>query len=178
MSVLQTVRKDDFVERYNRILFHEKYKEYIDKNNQAEANRRFCRHNMGHFLDVARIAVILYKTENYDITKDSEVAKDLIYAAALLHDVGRWMQYEEGIPHEKAGVMLAGEILLECGYDQEECRVILEAIGNHRNAEIKDIKNLSGLLYQADKLSRACFACEAESQCDWKKDKKNLKVLW
>lgn len=160
------------MERYNRILFHEKFKEYIDKNNQAEADRRFCRHNMGHFLDVARIAMILNKTEDYGISKD------MVYGTALLHDIGRWMQYEEDIPHEKAGVMLAGEILADCGYDQAEGRGILEAIGNHRNAKIKEEKNLSGLLYRADKLSRACFACEAETECDWKKDKKNLEILW
>lgn len=160
------------MERYNRILFHEKYREYIGKNNQAEADRRFCRHNMGHFLDVARIAMILNETEGFGIPKD------IIYGAALLHDVGRWMQYGEGIPHEKAGVMLAGEILSDCGYGQGESREILEAIGNHRNAGIKDEKNLSGLLYRADKLSRACFACEAERECDWKQDKKNMEILW
>lgn len=166
------------MERYNQILFHEKYKEYIEKNHQAEADRRFCRHNMGHFLDVARIAMILNVTENYHIAEKAKTAKDIIYGAALLHDVGRWMQYEEGIPHEKAGVMLAEEILLDCGYDDDQRLEILEAIGNHRNAGIKDEKNLSGLLYRADKLSRACFACEAEAECDWKKDKKNLKILW
>lgn len=166
------------MERYNQILFHEKYREYIGKNNQAEADRRFCRHNMGHFLDVARIAMILDQTENYDFAKNSEIAKDMIYGAALLHDVGRWMQYKEGIPHEKAGVMLAEEILIDCGYEPEECRDILKAIGNHRNAGIKDEKNLSGLLYRADKLSRACFACGAESECDWKQDKKNMEILW
>ena len=166
------------MERYNQVLFHEKYKAYIEKNHQAEANRRFCRHNMGHFLDVARIAMILNMTENYHIAENTETAKDIIYGAALLHDVGRWMQYEEGIPHEKAGVILAEEILLDCGYGEDERLEILEAIGNHRNADVKHEKNLSGLLYRADKLSRACFACEAEAECDWKKDKKNLKILW
>ena len=29
---------------------------------------------------------------------------------------------------------------------------------------------------KADKLSRACFACEAEGQCDWSSNKKNLKL--
>ena len=172
------------MERYNRILFHEKYKEYIEKNNQAEANRRFCRHNMGHFLDVARIAMILCQNEHYEIVQSDKIVqnnltvKDIIYGAALLHDVGRWMQYEEGISHETAGVKLAGDILFDCGYEREEIELILEAIGNHRNADIKKEKNLSGLLYRADKMSRACFVCEAESECDWKKEKKNLEIQW
>lgn len=160
------------MERYQQILLHEKYKVYIEKNEQAEADRRFCRHNMGHFLDVARIAMILNREEDYGIPKDR------IYAAALLHDVGRFMQYEKKVPHEQAGVMLAGEILSDCGYEKEECDDILEAIGNHRNAKIKEEKTLSGLLYRADKLSRACFACKAEKECDWKQEKKNLTLLW
>jgi len=164
------------MERYNQILFHEKYKEYIEKNNQAEANRRFCHHNMGHFLDVARIAMILYQAELYEIVPDA--AKDIIYGTALLHDVGRWMQYAEGIPHEKAGVMLAGDILSDCGYDEKERALVLEAIENHRNADVKDEKNLSGLLYRADKLSRACFACDARNECDWKMEKKNSEIQW
>ncbi|WP_128609458.1 HD domain-containing protein, partial [Clostridium haemolyticum] len=40
--------------------------------------------------------------------------KDVIYACGLLHDVGRWQQYEESIPHEIASANLSEEILKEC----------------------------------------------------------------
>lgn len=160
------------MDRVNRILHHEKYQKYLARNEQAEMNRHFCRHNMGHFLDVARLAVILNETEHYAMDKE------LIYAAALLHDIGRWMQYEEGIPHEKASLQLAPEILLDCGFEKQECEEILYAIGNHRNAAVREDKTLSGLLYRADKYSRPCFACPACRECDWKQDKKNKKLVW
>lgn len=159
------------MERINRILTSSTYQKYLNQNNLAEAGRRFCHHNMGHFLDVARIACILNKEEDYGQNKE------MIYAAALLHDIGRWKQYEDGTPHEAASADLAPEILSESGFSAEESDGILEAIRNHRNASIKEEKSLSGLLYRADKLSRPCFACEAEKECDWKKGKKNLKLL-
>ena len=102
------------MDRVNRILHHEKYKDYIARINKAEKDRQFCCHNMGHFLDVARLAVILDQTEGYG------QEKELIYGAALLHDIGRWMEYEDGISHEKASVMLAPEILDDCGFSEEE----------------------------------------------------------
>lgn len=159
------------MERINKILTNDRYREYLEKNNQAEAQRRFCRHNMGHFLDVARIAVILNSEDNYG------QEQEIIYGAALLHDIGRWMQYEDGTPHEKASAMLAPEILSSCGFSDAESGKILAAISNHRNAQIREEKSLSGLLYRADKLSRPCFACSREKECNWKNDKKNLRLL-
>ena len=47
------------MERVNRILVHPMYREYLARNERAEASRRFCHHHMGHFLDVARITAIL-----------------------------------------------------------------------------------------------------------------------
>lgn len=160
------------MERVNRILQSEQYQKYIEKNEEWERDRKFCRHNMGHFLDVARIAMLLNEEEQYGLPKE------MIYAAALLHDIGRWKQYEDGTPHEKAGADLAPEILKECGFDEKETDVIVLAVSKHRNAAVKEEKNLNGLLYRADKLSRACFACGAEKDCDWKEDKKNRKLLF
>lgn len=159
------------MERVNRILTSSLYQEYLKKNDLAEASRRFCHHNMGHFLDVARIASILNEKEDYG------QEQEIIYAAALLHDIGRWRQYEDGTPHEKASADLSPAILKESGFDDEESSRILTAIINHRNAAVKEEKSLSGLLYRADKYSRPCYACEMEKHCDWKKEKKNLKLL-
>lgn len=156
------------MDRINQILKLDLYKEYVDKNMLAEKQRQFCRHDMGHFLDVARIAMILNLSDGY------QLSKEMIYAAALLHDIGRWKQYEDGTPHEEVSARLAPEILIKCGFNKEEIAVVLDAVRNHRNADIRENKDLAGLLYRADKLSRACFSCKAESKCDWKKDKKNL----
>lgn len=156
------------MERVNRILHHKRYQEYLGKNMMAEEERRFCHHDMGHFLDVARLAMIFALQEGLSLQEE------MIYAAALLHDIGRWRQYEDGTPHEKASALLAPEILAESGFTEEEAGQILTAILDHRNAAVRQDQTLSGILYRADKMSRSCFCCEAEAECDWKGDKKNL----
>ena len=75
------------MERVNNILNNKLYKIYLDKNMEAEEGRRFCHHDMGHFLDVARLAMI------FNLQQGLFVPEELIYAAALLHDIGRWKQY-------------------------------------------------------------------------------------
>lgn len=156
------------MERVNRILHHKRYQEYLGKNMVAEEGRRFCHHDMGHFLDVARLAMI------FNLQERLSLQEEMIYAAALLHDIGRWRQYEDGTPHEKASALLAPEILAESGFTEEEAGQILTAILDHRNAAVRQDRTLSGILYRADKMSRSCFCCEAEAECDWKGDKKNL----
>ena len=159
------------MERIDRMIQDKLYRDYLEKNEMAEKERRFCRHNMAHFLDVARIAMILNASEDYGISTE------LIYGAALLHDIGRWKQYEDGTPHEQASAVLAPEILRQCGFDEQETGQIIKAIGDHRNQDIKESKDLSGLLYRADKLSRACFACKMEKECNWKNKKKNMTLV-
>ena len=173
------------MERVNQIINHTLYKKYLAEIKKLEQNRIFCRHDMSHFLDVCRIAEIEwlnYRLLNEkDVTdgchKQYDVMRRLIYATGLLHDIGRWQEYESGISHEVASSALAGPILEECGFEEEDIEAILTAIGNHRNKAVKDENNLSGFTYRADKKSRACFACEAEAECDWSKDKKNMKVI-
>ncbi|MCM1024831.1 MAG: HD domain-containing protein [Roseburia sp.] len=160
------------MERVNRILKHVLFLENLDKNTAAEADRRFCRHDMAHFLDVARIGWILTLEEGL------KISRELLYGAALLHDLGKHRQYEEGIPHEQASAELAEQILRDCGFDEAEAGVIADAIRQHRNAAVSGEKNLRGILYRADKASRACFACPAEADCNWKGSKKNLRILY
>ena len=160
------------MDRVDLILENPKYQEYIDKIKQAEEKRIFCLHNMNHFLDVARIAYIMNLEENL------QISKELIYATALLHDIGRFQQYEDGTPHEKASALLAPEILAETGFEEHEQAEILRAIREHRNRDVAEEKNLTSIIYRADKASRACFACKAESQCDWENSKKNMRVKY
>lgn len=158
------------MERIGKILKHDLFIACLSKNETAEKGRIFCRHNMAHFLDVARIGRIINADEGLGI----EV--ELIYAAALLHDIGKHLQYAEGIPHELASAQLASGILADCGFDKSETGVIIDAVRGHRDENLADEKNLKGILYRADKLSRACFCCPAESACNWKDGKKNLKL--
>ncbi len=160
------------MDRVNRILKHECFLYHLQENEAAEADRRFCCHNMGHFLDVARIGQIL------NLEGKLGIPKELIYGAALLHDLGRHVQYETGEAHELPSGRFAPEILKDCGFDNKEIDVIVDAIVNHRNASIANEENLRGVLYRADKASRACFGCKAEAECNWKADKKNLELKY
>ena len=160
------------MERVNRILQNPRYGEYIDKIKAAEEERIFCCHNITHFLDVARIAALMNAEEQLGIDKE------LIYATALLHDIGRHVQYADGTPHEIASAKLAPEILRETGFTAWEQEEILRAIREHRNAEIAEERSLAGIIYRADKASRACFACDVEKLCDWKAEKKNLEIRY
>ena len=106
-------------------------------------------------------------------------AKDVVYAAAVLHDIGKALQYEARIPHELVGVDIAEQILAdlpaEAAYTTDERRMILTAVKGHRRLR-EDPEPLEKLLYESDKASRMCFACPAEAQCDWSREKKNMEI--
>lgn len=157
------------MERVQRILAHPFYMECVSAITTYEKDRQFCGHDMVHFLNVARIAMILNLKEN-----KKPIRKDVVYAAALLHDMGRHIQYETGRDHAEASAELALWVLGECGYSEKETARIVEAIANHRNKSIKKGSDLKGILYRADKASRACYSCPVEAECNWKKSKKNM----
>jgi uncharacterized protein len=139
-----------------------------------EKERTFCRHGVEHLLDVARIATLLV----YEAHMEKEYPKDVIYGAALLHDIGRLRQYKDGTPHEVESARLAKDILKDCDYSKEEIWLMTEAIVSHRLIEAEKEKNLKGFLYKADKLSRNCVFCPAKKNCNWEKDKKNKYLLY
>lgn len=165
-------RYDGAMSRIDSILKNDLFLYHLNENRAAEANRSFCRHDMVHFLDVARIAMIMNGEEHLGLPKD------WIYAAALLHDIGKHLQYLAGVSHELASARIAREILKNCGYSDEETGVIQEAILNHRDKTAAAETNLNGLLYRADKASRACFACPVEKKCKWKEDRKNKELVY
>lgn len=159
------------MERVDRILRHEAFRFHLRQNEEAERERRFCKHGIEHFLDVARIAAIM------NLEEELSIEKEIIYATALLHDIGKHVQYEDGTPHELAGAELAPSILQDCGFHAEEVEQIVDAILVHRKSEVREEPNLRGLLYRADKASRACFACKAQKDCNWKDGKKNFREV-
>ena len=149
------------MDRVNRIWRHPVYQEHYKKIQELESERIFCRHTPEHFLDVARLMYI------YALEEHLELPKELIYAAALLHDIGRHLQYERGIPHEEGSVMLAGQILRDCGFSDAECLKICDAIAGHRAKKTGEDGGLAGALYRADKASRMCLFCAADAECNW-----------
>lgn len=160
------------MERVNRILTHPLYRSCMTKIAAHEKERIFCGHDMGHLLDVARLAWI------FNLEQGLHLERERVYAAALLHDIGRHIQYETGTPHQQAGVPIAASILSDCAFSEEEAAEILEAIANHRNADVRERPDLSGVLYRADKMSRSCFGCPAQRACRWSQEKKNLDICY
>lgn len=160
------------MDRVNHILQHDTYRGCLQEIQRLEAGRVFCGHDMAHFMDVARLAYI------FNLEEGLGISKGLIYAAALLHDVGRHLQYLEGTPHEKAGLPIAEEILRDCGYSDQERQAVLAAIASHRDPKVREEASMRGLLYRADKMSRACYGCRAQKECDWSPQKKNLQIKY
>lgn len=151
------------------IMSNKLYKEALKKLSEYERDREFCNHTIEHFIDVSRIAYIMVLEE------DLKVSKEVIYAIGLLHDIGRVKQYEEGIHHDIASVDMSREILKETSFTEEEVKIILNGIANHRK---ESDNKLEEIIYRADKLSRQCFSCKAENECYWSKDKKNFKITY
>lgn len=174
------------MERIDRIIRHPLFVEHMEANRVAEQDRIFCKHDLEHLLNVARIGRIMMAEENY------QVELPLYYGAALLHDIGRHLQYKKGIPHEVASAQIAPFILEECGFTAEEIQRIVEAIKGHRGekkafgkdcfpsaeAYCAESKTMAELLYRADKASRACYACEAKIKCNWDDAKKNQSLKY
>ncbi len=158
------------MERLHKILQNPIYSKQFLLLQEAEKDREFCRHTMEHFLDVARLMYI------YNLEEGTGIEKELIYAAALLHDIGRYEQMAKGTPHDLAGVRMAEEILGTCGFSQEEIIRIQEAIRSHRSVQEECSDHLQRFLYRADKMSRDCFCCPSKERCNWPAKKKNTVI--
>ena len=113
----------------------------------------------------------------FALERNLDCSRELIYCTALLHDIGRAEQYTNGIPHDEAGVSIAGQILSDLNFTEEEKSQILNAIGEHRSSN-ENLPVLSRLIYEADKKSRNCFLCPAEKECYWAPEKKNMTIQY
>lgn len=159
MNIIEAIRRHPLFQKHYRQL------------EQAEKERRFCRHQMDHLLDVARIAYI------QNLEAGLGFSKEMIYAAAILHDIGKAVQYEQGIPHEAVSAEIAGVILddVQNSFSEEEQQEILRAVRRHRKYR-EDMTPFEKLLYTSDKKSRQCFACHVEQECNWSMEKKNMGI--
>ena len=155
------------MEKVNRLLNNEEYREMLSCIQEAEKERIFCRHDMRHFLDMARLLHI------YCLEEGIKADKPLIYAIGLLHDIGRAAQYKTGEEHHTASARAAEKLMPTCGFDEEQTKTAVNAILSHRSgSEDKFFK----LVYKADKKSRLCFECKARGECNWPKEKMNLEI--
>lgn len=151
--------------RIDKIIQSPQYVDTLKRLQALETDRIFCRHDMSHFMSVARLMWIEV------LEQQLPVDREVVYAAALLHDIGRVAQMEHGIPHEQVSADLAAQILPYAGYNVEEVRQVTSAILSHRKESTTS--TLGRILYQADKRSRACWCCSASNLCNWPDEKKN-----
>lgn len=158
------------MERINKILKNELFKKTLRNIMKAEETRIYCGHDIGHLFDTARICYIL------NLEQKTGFNKEIIYAAALLHDIGRYEEYENNIPHNEASAEIAEIILNESEFSVNEINIIKKAILYHR----KDTEetSLGRLLYKSDKMSRKCFCCNVQNKCYWSIDKKNIEMKY
>jgi HD superfamily phosphodiesterase len=165
------------MDRINAIIHNHKYNALLKKIQDKEKNRIYCLHGLNHCLDVARIAYIL------SLEEATGISRDIIYAAALLHDTGRaggellYVPEEKELSHQELSCMYAEEILPEAGFNKTEIEEIIRSIRAHGKAD-SSLKGLPIILFRADKLSRRCFDCKAKDTCYWDEDKKNKGVVY
>ena len=160
------------MEKYQKITQHKKFIKYLEQIEKWEVRREFCCHGLPHLLDVARIAYIM------NLEKHLGLSKDLVYGAALLHDIGKVKQYKKKIPHEITGAKKCVKILKECGYGEDETEMIRLAIFYHRKGDDPTESPLSTILYEADKKSRLCMECKVTDQCNWNEEAKNHTIIY
>ncbi len=161
---------DQIMPAVDAIRRHPEFVDHMKRIRRAEAGREFCCHGMDHLLDVARIAYIRV------LERKMPFRKETVYAAALLHDLGKAEQYECGEPHEVAGARVATAILMDIeGFSALEKTAVVAAVAQHR-AYDDNASPLGKLLYEADKASRQCFDCPAREACDWLPEKMNLGI--
>lgn len=146
------------MQRVEKILSSASYLDYLARNEEKETERIFCCHGYQHLLDTARITYILI------LENQESYSREIVYAAALLHDIGRWQQYETGEDHALVSARLARAILREADFSPEEENLICQAIAEHRSS--CEPQSVLGIyLKKADKLSRLCSRCSAQAEC-------------
>lgn len=149
---------------------HPLYQECLRRIAKAERDRAYCLHHMTHAIDVARIAYIRV------LERKMPFRKEVVYAAALLHDAGKAVQYETDEPHEVAGARIAAQILADVeGFSALEKTAMVAAVAQHRKYS-EESSPLGKLLFEADKVSRPCFSCAARATCTWSEEKKNAGI--
>jgi uncharacterized protein len=157
--------------RIESILENPDYLEYLSKTEKHETDRIYCGHGFQHLLDVARISYIVMQ-ETGEINRfkqencfNTDVVKEIVYASAFLHDIGRFRQYETGEDHAEASASLAPELLIRAGFTDKETDIIVQAIREHRHYS-EDNSLLGRMLFRGDKLSRLCSRCDAKNECN------------
>lgn len=122
---------DTGMERINILWKQEDFQKLLLDLENKESDRIYCRHGREHIFAVARLMWIACLEEQ----KGEDIAKELVYAVAFLHDLGRC---SGGKNHAAESARIAGRLLPLCGYSEEETGLAQFAIWMHGQAEKTD----------------------------------------
>lgn len=87
------------------------------------------------------------------IGREEHADRAVLIPAALLHDIARPLEKEQGLPHELEGARMAEEILVSLQYDASRIPQIAAAIRTHRYRSARRPATLEAqILSDADKL--------------------------
>ena len=166
-----------------KILEHPEFLRIQKEISDWERERIYCHHEIGHALDVCRMAWIMY-LEDHPVLRETaeapEEIKDRIYVSGLLHDIGRAAQYETGEHHALAGGRIASRILDEIAYPVEWKQETIRIISAHhgRTENKSQPGSIEFYIQRADYLSRNCFLCAASDSCKWSAKERNQTVFY
>lgn len=97
----------------NTIIRHRIFKKCYNEIAKEETNRIF-----------ADMIWVIFRCgqidDDFNVKEDLKISDDMIYATALLHDIGRHIQYRQGIGHEISSAQIAPLILDDCDFTVEE----------------------------------------------------------
>ena len=191
----------------DRVLKHPLFVNYTERIRELEKDRIYCGHQLEHSMDVARLAWIYYmedmlsdtdqvghffaidqvyaskedsEGEELDVVwqKKCEMLKDLFYTCALLHDIGRAVQYETGVHHSIAGQELARQVLEDVQAPASWLGLILDVVAEHSHGEFSEgDRSLEYYIMKADHDCRLCFGCQASDSCKWSDEEMNHSII-
>jgi uncharacterized protein len=102
-------------------------------------------HGMDHTERVTHLCCMIGQCENADL--------DILIPAALLHDIARPREKEEGLPHEAEGARMAEVYLASINYNPVLIPAISAAIRTHRfRSDDRPESREAKILSDADKL--------------------------
>jgi len=163
LAVIKELTDNGRNKRILKIFENDEFFLALDSIKDLEKSREFCKHNLEHCLQVARLAL---KESN------GKINVEIIIVTALLHDLGRakeWLlNYNALLTNESHNILSAKyseKILLDCGFSIDETNLIYIAIENHNNDKVALETGLNGIIYRADKTSRDCENCKTKNKC-------------
>lgn len=118
----------------------EKIRDYVSTTLGAAGS-----HGMDHTERVTQLCRVIGNGEQADLA--------ILIPAALLHDIARPLEKEQGLPHEREGARMAEEYLASIGYNPVLIPAISAAIRTHRfRSDDRPASLEAKILSDADKL--------------------------